>query len=251
MSRRRRDKKQSDSGSASWMTTFSDLMSLLLTFFIVLFSMSSISNEKFMQAAQSLSQSLLNGGDGIMEGVLVPFEETVAPDVTTQPIETIDLAELNPQLVEMYGYVMRFIQNNKLEDQVSITADAKGIYVNINNSVLFGKESASVSREGQQVLKTVAELINQLGNEIIIEGHTDNIPTAYGQYPTNWELSVSRAVSVLRYLTEEEKVSANRLSAVGYGEQRPLVANDTPENRARNRRVNIVVVYGAEESNEE
>ncbi|WP_373808016.1 OmpA/MotB family protein, partial [Jeotgalibaca porci] len=78
------------------------------------------------------------------------------------------------------------------------------------------------------------------------EGHTDDIPNAYGQYPTNWELSVGRAVSVLRYLNENEHVDARRLSAVGYGENQPLAPNNSEENRARNRRVNIVVVYEPE-----
>lgn len=248
MSRRRKKSAgNSDGGGASWMTTFSDLMSLLLTFFILLFSMSNVSNEKFTQAAQSLSSSLIGGGEGIMDGVIVPFEDdNTGTNETVVPAEELEAPGLDPALIEIYNRVINFVEKNDLEDKVIITADPKGVYVNVSNAILFGKESASISREGRSVLKSVGKLLNQLDNRVVIEGHTDDIPNAYGQYPTNWELSVGRAVSVLRYLNENEHVDTRRLSAVGYGENQPLAPNNSEENRARNRRVNIVVIYEPE-----
>ncbi|WP_373757875.1 OmpA family protein [Jeotgalibaca porci] len=247
MSRRKKTKGNSGSGGGSWMTTFSDLMSLLLTFFILLFSMSNVSNEKFTQAAQSLSSSLIGGGEGIMDGVIVPFEDdNTGTNETVVPAEELEAPGLDPALIEIYNRVINFVEKNDLEDKVIITADPKGVYVNVSNAILFGKESASISREGRSVLKSVGKLLNQLDNRVVIEGHTDDIPNAYGQYPTNWELSVGRAVSVLRYLNENEHVDARRLSAVGYGENQPLAPNNSEENRARNRRVNIVVIYEPE-----
>lgn len=248
MSRRRKKSAgNSDGGGASWMTTFSDLMSLLLTFFILLFSMSNVSNEKFTQAAQSLSSSLIGGGEGIMDGVIVPFEDdNTGTNETVVPAEELEAPGLDPALIEIYNRVINFVEKNDLEDKVTITADPKGVYVNVSNAILFGKESASISREGRSVLKSVGKLLNQLDNRVVIEGHTDDIPNAYGQYPTNWELSVGRAVSVLRYLNENEHVNTSRLSAVGFGEYQPLAPNNSEENRARNRRVNIVVVYEPE-----
>ncbi|MBS7337605.1 MAG: OmpA family protein [Thermoguttaceae bacterium] len=247
MSRRKKTKGNSGSGGGSWMTTFSDLMSLLLTFFILLFSMSNVSNEKFTQAAQSLSSSLIGGGEGIMDGVIVPFEDdNTGTNETVVPAEELEAPGLDPALIEIYNRVINFVEKNDLEDKVIITADPKGVYVNVSNAILFGKESASISREGRSVLKSVGKLLNQLDNRVVIEGHTDDIPNAYGQYPTNWELSVGRAVSVLRYLNENEHVDTRRLSAVGYGENQPLAPNNSEENRARNRRVNIVVVYEPE-----
>lgn len=247
MSRRKKTKGNSGSGGESWMTTFSDLMSLLLTFFILLFSMSNVSNEKFTQAAQSLSSSLIGGGEGIMDGVIVPFEDdNTGTNETVVPAEELEAPGLDPALIEIYNRVINFVEKNDLEDKVIITADSKGVYVNVSNAILFGKESASISREGRSVLKSVGKLLNQLDNRVVIEGHTDDIPNAYGQYPTNWELSVGRAVSVLRYLNENEHVDARRLSAVGYGENQPLAPNNSEENRARNRRVNIVVIYEPE-----
>lgn len=247
MSRRRKKERGNEGGSASWMTTFSDLMSLLLTFFILLFSMSNVSGDKFNQVAYSLSNSLLGGGDGIMDGVIVPFEdENTGTNETAVPVRELDTMGMDPELIEMYNRVINFVEQNGIEDKVLISADPNGVYVNVSNAILFGKESASISREGRSVLKSVGKLLNQLDNKVVIEGHTDNIPNAYGQYATNWELSVSRAVAVLRYLNEKERVHATRLSAVGFGEHQPLAPNDSEENRARNRRVNIVVVYEPE-----
>jgi len=244
---RRRKKTAENGGGASWITTFSDLMSLLLTFFILLFSMSNVSDDKFNQAAYSLSNSLLGGGEGIMDGMIVPYEEeTTGTNKPVTPAKELEGAELDPALIAIYNKVLNFVEKNELEDKVIITADQKGIYVNVSNAILFGKESASISREGRSVLKSVGKLLNQLDNRVVIEGHTDDIPNAYGQYPTNWELSVGRAVSVLRYLNENEHVDTRRLSAVGYGENQPLAPNNSEENRARNRRVNIVVIYEPE-----
>lgn len=244
---RRRKKTAGNGGGASWITTFSDLMSLLLTFFILLFSMSNVSDDKFNQAAYSLSNSLLGGGEGIMDGMIVPYEEeTTGTNKPVTPAKELEGAELDPALIAIYNQVLNFVEKNELEDKVIITADQKGIYVNVSNAILFGKESASISREGRSVLKSVGKLLNQLDNRVVIEGHTDDIPNAYGQYPTNWELSVGRAVSVLRYLNENEHVDTRRLSAVGYGENQPLAPNNSEENRARNRRVNIVVIYEPE-----
>ena len=244
---RRRKKTAGNGGGASWITTFSDLMSLLLTFFILLFSMSNVSDDKFNQAAYSLSNSLLGGGEGIMDGMIVPYEEeTTGTNKPVTPAKELEGAELDPALIAIYNQVLNFVEKNELEDKVIITADQKGIYVNVSNAILFGKESASISREGRSVLKSVGKLLNQLDNRVVIEGHTDDIPNAYGQYPTNWELSVGRAVSVLRYLNENEHVDTRRLSAVGYGENQPLAPNNSEKNRARNRRVNIVVIYEPE-----
>lgn len=240
--RKKKKKEVQSAGSPLWMTTFSDLVTLLLTFFILLFSMSSVSDDKFNKMASSLSGAF-TGGNGILDGIIMPPEELVDEQVD----EAVDTSSFDPELLDMYHEVYYFVQEHGLEDKISLTADQDGIYVNMNSTILFGVESSAVSTDGRELLTSVAELINRFENKIIVEGYTDDIPNQYGQYPTNWELSVSRAVSVVRYLSENESVDPNRLSAVGYGEHKPLVPNDSAENRAKNRRVNIVVVYEREE----
>ena len=240
--RKKKKKEVQSAGSPLWMTTFSDLVTLLLTFFILLFSMSSVSDDKFNKMASSLSGAF-TGGNGILDGIIMPPEELVDEQVD----EAVDTSSFDPELLDMYHEVYYFVQEHGLEDKISLTADQDGIYVNMNSTILFGVESSAISSDGRELLTSIAELINRFENKIIVEGYTDDIPNQYGQYPTNWELSVSRAVSVVRYLSENESVDPNRLSAVGYGEHKPLVPNNSAANRAKNRRVNIVVVHEREE----
>jgi chemotaxis protein MotB len=240
--RRKKKKEVQSAGSPLWMTTFSDLVTLLLTFFILLFSMSQISDDKFNQMATSLSGTF-TGGNGILDGIIMPPEELVDEQVDNE----VDTSNFDPELLDLYHEVYYFIKEHGLEEKVSITADQDGIYVNMNSTILFGIESATVTSDGRNVLSSLADLFSRLDNKVIVEGYTDDVPTQYGQYPTNWELSVSRAVSVVRYLSEVEGIDPNRLSAVGYGAHEPLVPNDSAANRAKNRRVNIVVVYEKED----
>lgn len=236
---RRRPKAKASGGAPLWMTTFSDMMSLLLTFFILLFSMSSVSEDKFQAASQSLQNALLNGtGSGVLEGGNLVTEDE-HPDGTSP--------EVPLEVQEMYEEVQEFVAENELGSTISLSRDDKGIYVDIKESILFASGQAAVKDQGTETLDLVGELLNKFNNRVIIEGYTDDVPVGNSKYSSNWELSVDRAVSVVRYLSEQKKVSPVRLSAVGYGEYRPVVPNDTAQNRARNRRVNIVLVHEPKE----
>ncbi|MBC9824479.1 flagellar motor protein MotB [Carnobacterium inhibens] len=231
MARRRKKKeiKNNSSSGGGWMTTFSDLMSLLLTFFILLYSMSSVSAEKFEAAAKSM-QSAFGGGESMIEGSTVVDTETSE--------ETID-----PELVKMYNEVVAFLEMKEMTSQASVEYDQDGIYVNIQESILFGSGSAIIADSGKNTLNDLGELIQQFDNAVVIEGYTDNVPMNNNNFSSNWELSTGRALSVLRYLSEERNVDPTRLAAKGYGEYHPIVPNDSESNKAKNRRVNIVLVY--------
>lgn len=235
---RRRKKKETKNNSSSgggWMTTFSDLMSLLLTFFILLYSMSSVSAEKFEAAAKSM-QSAFGGGESMIEGSTVVDIET--EKITETSEETID-----PELVKMYNEVVAFLEMKEMTSQASVEYDQDGIYVNIQESILFGSGSAIIADSGKSTLNDLGELIQQFENDVVVEGYTDNVPMNNSLFSSNWELSTGRALSVLRYLSEERSVDPTRLSAKGYGEYHPIVPNDSESNKAKNRRVNIVLVY--------
>jgi len=122
----------------------------------------------------------------------------------------------------------------------------RGVFVEIKEAILFESGSAEIKESGLGVLKQLEGIINEFENNIVIEGHTDNIPMTREPYPSNWELSTARAVSVVRHLSEVENVNPNRLSATGYGEYRPIAPNDTSENRNINRRVNILIIMDEE-----
>ena len=235
---RRRKKKETKKNSGSgggWITTFSDLMSLLVTFFVLMYSMSSVSSEKFEAAAKSM-QSAFGGGESIIEGSTVVDTET---ETVTETIEeTID-----PELVKMYNEVVAFLETKEMTSQASVEYDKDGIYVNIQESILFGSGSAIIADSGKSTLNDLGELIQQFDNAVVIEGYTDNVPMNNNNFSSNWELSTGRALSVLRYLSEERNVDPTRLAAKGYGEYHPIVPNDSESNKAKNRRVNIVLVY--------
>lgn len=238
MARRRKKKEtNSSSGGGGWITTFSDLMSLLLTFFILLYSMSSVSLEKFQEASNSI-QSAFNGGDSVIEGSTATDTETKTELETETIEETID-----PELIEMYNEVVAFLEANEMTAQASVEYDQDGIYVNIQESILFGSGSAIIADSGKSTLNDLGELIQQFENDVVVEGYTDNVPMNNSLFSSNWELSTGRALSVLRYLSEERQVDPTRLSAKGYGEYHPIAPNDTEENKEKNRRVNIVLVY--------
>ena len=231
MSRRKRDIESGGGGGPAWMTTFSDLMSLLLTFFILLFSMSNISADKFDNMASSF-QSVLSGsgGDSILEG-----KESI-----------IELSHEYMKNKEMYDKVSDYLNRGELGSNVSVSMNTKGVFVEMKEAILFEPGSASLKPEGIEILQQLEGLINDFNNDLVIEGYTDDVPMSSPKFPTNWELSTARAVSVVRYLSEVENIDPERLSAVGYGEYRPIVPNDSVENRASNRRVNILIIFDEE-----
>lgn len=242
MARRRKKKEtSSSSGGGGWITTFSDLMSLLLTFFILLYSMSSVSLEKFQEASNSI-QSAFNGGDSVIEGSTATDTETKT-EIETETIEETIEETIDPELIEMYNEVVAFLKANEMTAQASVEYDQDGIYVNIQESILFGSGSAIIADSGKSTLNDLGELIKQFENDVVVEGYTDNVPMNNSLFSSNWELSTGRALSVLRYLSEERQVNPTRLSAKGYGEYHPIAPNDTEENKEKNRRVNIVLVY--------
>ena len=228
MSKRRR-KGEPDTGSGGWLTTFSDLMSLLLTFFILLFSMSTVDTSKFTSVTSSI-QSVLGGRSGetsIFEG------------------ESGQMPILSGGQQEILDQVNEFVSEQGLEETLTVTADERGIYVDVNEAILFESGSADIKASGVRVLQQLQGLLEDYDNDIVVEGHTDNVPTSR-TYPTNWELSTARAVSVARYLIEIEGINPTRVSATGFSEYRPIAPNDSAENRAKNRRVNILIVFDEE-----
>lgn len=248
MARKRKNKKKVDqAGSPAWMTTFSDLMSLLLTFFILLFSMSSVSEERFKDAAQSLQMALVgSSSDSILDGngeIIGDLVGDVDPEEIIVEEVPVDPNYIPEEVIALYNTVNGFLEEEGLNADVTLSRDQEGVYIDIQEAILFDSGSATLKAVGSETLGQLAELFTLFDNEIIVEGYTDNVPMHSREFPSNWELSTGRALSVLRYLSESYDISPSRLSARGYGEHRPIVPNDSDENRALNRRVNIAIVH--------
>lgn len=216
-------------GAPAWMVTYGDLMSLLLTFFVLILSFSSIELRKFQMALGSLKGAL---------GVL-PREQSVM--VQWDPVVP-QLSDFQRKRIQkVISELRRMVKQSKIDKQVILNATQNGIIIRIDSPILFGLGKASIKPGAFPILDKIAEIARETPNSIRIEGHTDNLPIHNSQFPSNWELSAARALSVLRYFLNQGNIAPERLAAVGYGEYHPLVPNTTPENRAKNRRVEIYI----------
>lgn len=207
-----------------WSTTYGDLMSLVLVFFVFLAAFSSIDITHYRQA-----QEAMKGGPGVLDKQDAVVE---APTLPESPEFQAAMADLGESMKEA-----------KLDRQVRVFWDTQGVRIVLQDSILFAPAQAEMSPAYLKVLDAAVAVIRTLNvAELQVQGHTDDLPISTPQFPSNWELSSARATSVLRYLVRTSGLPARKLVAQGYGEFRPLVPNSSPGNRAQNRRVEIYVL---------
>lgn len=219
-------------GEARWLITFNDLMTLLLTFFVLLFALSSMDNtrtDRVQKALQSALGVLQKGGMSKVN--IVPQLAEVPGEPVSAPSEQQEKQVSVPDLVK----------GLEVEPGVGVSYTAQRVVIALKESILFASGNAEVSAAAFPLLDKVAVVIRQFSDPVVVEGHTDNVPIHTERFPSNWELSTARAVSVVEYFVAQAALAPQRLAAAGYGASRPLVANDTPEDRAKNRRVEIVL----------
>lgn len=251
MSRDRKRKSQKESGGGGapgWMATFSDMMTLLLTFFILLYSISSVDAVKFKSISASLQSVLMGDKSSTIIEEEGPTQEIPVDEPQYEFEELPDEMLIDEKTLEMYQKVEEYVSAEGLNADVTVSLNQNGVFVNIKEAILFQPGKSALIEGGQNLLDSLEGLFLQFENEIVVEGHTDNIPMYSAMYPTNWELSTGRATAVVRYLSEVKSVPGARLSARGYGEYRPLVPNDSDAHRALNRRVNLLIIMEREDS---
>lgn len=234
----RRRITEDENKSPSWLTTYGDMMSLLLIFFVFLFSFSNIDAQKFKAMVASLQASLgvLEGGRSMSD--LPAIGSSEGQDIAQRTNEPQDEFEA------LYEDIQRYMQQNNIAAVVELSESKMEILLRFKDNVLFESGKADIIPDGLPVLNNIATVIktykDQIGG-VRIEGHTDNVPIHTVLFPSNWELSTARAVAVLRYFVEQQHLPPEMLSAVGYGEYHPVASNDTIEGRAKNRRVDVVI----------
>ena len=229
-----------DQNSMGWLTTFNDLVTLLMVFFVLVFTMSSIDAVKIKDFKTSLQSGLgvLEAGKQLAVGITNALQPNQSPqslnpsaDPTQTPVQSETAERIEDTLTSLES-----------EYGINATFTKKGVLISLDDSILFDFGKAEINAAGFPVLDKISAVIRGIRNPVRIEGHTDNVPIATWRFPSNWELSTARAVQVLKYFITAGQIDPRRLSAVGYGEAKPVSPNDTPENRARNRRVEIVLV---------
>ncbi|MFC4557773.1 flagellar motor protein MotB [Virgibacillus kekensis] len=240
---RRKKKNSEEHMSESWLLPYADLLTLLLALFIVLFAMSEIDTKTYKELARVFNEEF-SGGKGILEhndssvDMPVPKEE---------PEEHKEEADKNVQelmqLTALQERINKYISNNNLTKSIETSLSGEGLYITITNDISFESGSAEVKGKGKDIAKDVSNfLYTDPPHEIVISGHTDDIPIHDSVYKSNWELSVMRAVNFMRIVLQNDKLEPKRFSAKGFGEHNPLVPNTSKENRAKNRRVEVLIL---------
>lgn len=233
-------------GMMRWLVTYADMITLLLAFFIMLYAISYLDLRKFRAAIEGFRQVFGGGGESILEGGRGLLEMGMPDKV--EPLIVPLIPGKRPSLIELEQVVEKLIERSGLSEKVMVHMEERGLVVTLlTDGVLFEKGSAELSYGARRILRQLSRLINAVDNQVRVEGHTCDLPIRSRRYSSNWELSVARAVSVVRYLSESCGVSPRRLCAVGYGEHRPMLPNTSEENRRFNRRVEIVLLKSGSE----
>ncbi len=222
-----------------WLVSYADFITLLFAFFVVMYSVSSVNEGKYRTVSESIKAALNPVASA--PGSRIPFNIGNAKPKLINP----DLAPATEPAIRRIRGILKQIQPDlKLDMQdVKVIEHGNGtIVISLPEWILFKSGEATVRPEAIGFLKALAEVLTEMNRQVRVLGHTDNVPIRTAQFPSNWELSASRAVMVVRIFTELHGVPAQHLSATGFADSRPVTANDTPEGRAKNRRVEIMVL---------
>jgi chemotaxis protein MotB len=217
-----------------WLITYADLITLLLAFFIMMYTFSKQDAQKYQEVSERL-RVIFTGGTGILKtgssgtSAINPLGKTGSD------------GEMKKQLENEVKAMTEITGDNK----ISVFKDERGLVVRIMDTALFDEGRAELKEKAKTALKKIVPTLKSGNNQIRVEGHTDNRPINTSEFGSNWELSTRRATEVVRHLLEAYDFPPQRISASGYAEYRPVAANDSTENRAFNRRIEIVLMETA------
>lgn len=256
----RRRYEEEEESSDRWLVSYADFITLLFAFFVVMYSVSSVNQGKYQELSSSINAAFTNkevsqnGNPSLpAEGALKSEPEPIIPKeaidpITEQPL--IPMSEAKIQALQLEREAMTGLGVNlsrNLAPQISdgkirVTQNNRGLRIDINDNVLFASGSAELEETAKEVLSEIAALLLANNHAIQVEGHTDNTPIHNALFFSNWELSAVRASSVVRMFSNLN-IADTRLSALGFGSTQPIGENKTPEGRAKNRHISIMILY--------
>lgn len=237
---RRRRRTEEDNGD-NWLTTYSDMVTLLLCFFVLLFTFSNLDVQRFKSVLASFQ-----GAPGVLEG-----GQSIKPAI---PIDRQNGVTDENDLEDLKEILESYAKGEELDAEITISIEERGLVIRFMDRILFDPGKAAIKPESYNILNSIADILNrdEFKERLIkIEGHADTTPVSPSDgFPTNWELSAIRATNVLRYFVEEKEIEGSRISSSGYSYYRPIAPNDTKENKTKNRRVDIVILNSTFERTE-
>lgn len=238
--KRKKHKKHEEHIDESWLVPYADILTLLLALFIVLFASSSV-DEKKLQQMSAVFNEIFTSGTGVMDNPSV----VQTPNGSTSDIQSgaSKYMEDQERLLETQNRVDEFIAINELENQFETKLTEEGLLITIRDSILFDMGRAEVKVEYATIADEIAQLLMfDPPRNIVITGHTDNVPINNSEFDSNWDLSVMRAVNFMKeVVTGNEELDPKYFSVKGFGEFQPITSNDTEEGKAKNRRVEVLV----------
>lgn len=250
----KRKKATGVGGAPAWMVTFADLVTLLLTFFILLLSFAEMDLEKYKAMASSLSVAFSSGVLGADGGGRLPIQITEvarAPDADEQleaEPEFIDerqasdgITPVSEGVITLASALIRELEGEVADGNLSINYDQRQVIIRFSDEATFMSGDATIKPGMLPIIERVVDVIKQCRGDVVVAGHTDDRPIASSRYRSNWDLSAARAVSVVHELVLSREVPAERVIAAGRAETNPLAPNNSAANRAMNRRVEISI----------
>jgi chemotaxis protein MotB len=230
-----------------WLVSYADFVTLLFAFFVVMYAISSINEGKYRVLSDTLIAAF-NTPPKSNQPIQIGKPVTQTPTEQTSPgvakpihVEPPKVDDQKARMGRIAHKVERSLQPLINRDEIKVTYNKLWVEVEIKSNILYSSGSAELEPEAYEPLKKLALVLKDLPNYIDVEGHTDNLPIKNAVYPSNWELSASRAASVVHLFTKEG-IPAEHLSAIGFGEFRPVASNNTLEGRRQNRRVKVVIL---------
>ena len=251
---RKNEEEREKDNNERWLLTYSDMITLLLVLFIMMYTISTVDTKKFQAISQQLNVMLGDSGrvssiniPGSNSEVLDSFYQT--PEVSASasrspsksPSRSPSQAKLPGSRENIESKLEELVNSSGLGKVVTIQSEKRGVVVSFQEALLFPSGSADINSKGKAVLEKIAAIIKSVDNYISVEGSTDNVPMNSYRFPSNWELASQRAINVLKQIVRYG-VDPRRISATSYGEYRPVVKNTSDKNKARNRRVDIVFI---------
>lgn len=247
---RRRPEQQYHGGSERWLVSYADFVTLLFAFFVVLYANSNTDTRKAQQLAQSFREAV--GNESLREALAKLIGKTPAlppqsniKDPLTQPISTAELAGPGPASVALLPSLDRLKKDlaKELRDgRLEVRLERRGLVISLHEASFFPSGENTFLPAARHTLGLIVESLRPLPNSIRLEGHTDGVPIHNARFQSNWELSAARSIALMQLFTEDLALSRERLSIAGFADTAPVASNETPEGRARNRRVDIVVL---------
>lgn len=227
-----------ESGGGEWLNTYADLVTLLLCFFVLLYSMSTLDNQKFKKAIAAFSSMGIMG----QSGSITPGS-SVGDSISN--LDVNNAIDVQQEMDSIYSQVKELVDEKGLDEDVEVEQVEAGVLLRFKDEILFDTGRADLKPNVKSTLNKLGEILKKHNKEIRVEGHTDNVPIKNSSYKSNWELSSARAISVVKYFTEElpseQRFDPKNFEVSGYGEYHPIVPNNSEKNRQKNRRIEITI----------